>query len=59
MSKEEFIRLYVTQFLASYAAVHHADACATGNHDSLYPVEDAEYQANVAWDKLQEMEIKI
>lgn len=54
MSKEEFIRLFVVQFLASWTANNYADFCNRGLQKSLEnpPVEDAFFLADAAWNKV-------
>jgi len=54
MKKEEFIRAFVTQFLASWAATNFTDYCARGRQESLEdpPVEDAFFLAEKHWEKV-------
>jgi hypothetical protein len=35
MSKEQFIELYIIQFMASWAAVNYSDCCMRGKYNEL------------------------
>lgn len=51
MNRDEFIRLYVIQFCASFTAVHYTENCIHGRYDATEnpPVEDAIHLAEKAW----------
>jgi hypothetical protein len=48
-----FKQQFVTQFLASWTAVHYADFCSRGMQEALEkpPVEDAACLAQKAWEE--------
>jgi hypothetical protein len=48
-----FKQQFVTQFLASWTAVHYTEYCQRGEQDVLEhpPVEDAAYLAQKAWEE--------
>jgi len=54
MTKEEFIRQFVVQFLATWTATNYNDFCARDMHSHLEtpPVEDAFFLAEAAWLKV-------
>ncbi len=56
MKKEEFMKMFVVQFLASWAAKNYDEYCSLGIQEQLEkpPVEDAVFLAEKAWKKLDE-----
>jgi hypothetical protein len=52
ISRVDFIQQYVTNFLASYAAVNYSDHCLRGWEKFSHPVEDASFLAEQAWEEL-------
>lgn len=48
---------FIASFLAAWVASHYDMACARGEHDRLSnpPVEDAQFLADEAWQKLREL----
>jgi hypothetical protein len=57
MNYQTFRAHFITQFLATWVAQNHADACARGEHWRLRnpPCEDAEDLAKAAWGRLQDL----
>lgn len=52
LEKEDFTALYVTTWLATYAAVNYQKACDSGDHDALTSgdmVDEARTYASAAW----------
>ena len=50
--KRNFLDVYVASFLATRAAMHYEEWCATDQHDRLttdQPIEDAVFQALETW----------
>ncbi len=56
MNEEIFKTQFIASFLAAWVAQHYDMACACGEHDKLSnpPVEDAEFLAGEAWQRIQE-----
>lgn len=54
MTKEEFIRLFVIQFLSTWTVKHYDEYCSMGIQERLEnpPVEDAFYLAEKTWEKV-------
>lgn len=54
MNKKQFIKNFVTTFLATHAANKYETACMHGE-EITYPIEDAEYEAVCAWEELKKL----
>lgn len=59
MKKEEFIKLYIINFISSYTAKNYDSYCSQGRHQDLNkpPLEDARFLAEKAWEAAQELEM--
>jgi len=57
MEKQEFKDRYIVTFLATWTANNYAFACTHNRHKMLEnpPVEDAEFLAEAAWEKVNEL----
>lgn len=53
---ETFKQQFITSFIASQTVSNYDEACYTGNHERLehFPIEDAHYLAEKAWEKWKE-----
>ena len=57
LSEVDFKVTYIATFLATYMAVNYERDCMNGHKGKPYenqPVEDANFNANCAWERIQE-----
>ena len=57
MNFNEFSKMFVVNFISTWAANEYADACARAEHERLEnpPIEDAVDLAQSAWRKLEDL----